>query len=336
MRSCFRRSTPGRAAFAVALVGMLGWSMPVDAGRTPRRSAPAPAVSDATRGAPPLWRVTRDGRTSYLFGTVHLPVDMETTLGPEGQAALDASTRVYVEVDLMAPGVVEEIGRLTIGRAELPPGQSLRGLISPTAWTRLVALAKGHVPADALDRMEPWFASVGVLPVLIIRDQGELPEPLRPGVPLDAVIASRAKARGNRVVPLETPHEAIQAFVSAGREDAVEMLEELILRPDWHRQDAIGLVDAYTANDDRRILKAFGRMRRKSPALTEHLLFRRNERWCERLDLWLGDGGLFVAAGAFHMFGERGLVALLRQRGYRVERVRPVPPAAGAPQPRRS
>ena len=107
------------------------------------------------------------------------------------------------------------------------------------------------------------------------------------------------------------------------------MLEEL-LRPSAH-QEFDDLVEAYVAHDDRRLAKAFGRLWRRKPAFAERLLFRRNELWCERLGLWLGDGGMFVAVGAFHMFGERGLVELLRRRGYRVERVRgPAPIAQGA------
>ena len=67
-------------------------------------------------------------------------------------------------------------------------------------------------------------------------------------------------------------------------------------------------------------MKAFGKLVRRKPALAERLLFRRNEAWCERLGRWLRDGHMFVAAGTFHMFGDRGLVTLLRQRGYQVER----------------
>ena len=69
------------------------------------------------------------------------------------------------------------------------------------------------------------------------------------------------------------------------------------------------------------MLKEFGRLVRRKPALAERLLFQRNEAWCERLVRWLDDGHMFVAAGTFHMFGELGVPAILRLRGYHVERV---------------
>ena len=100
------------------------------------------------------------------------------------------------------------------------------------------------------------------------------------------------------------------------------MVEEALARTDGDRAEFAGLVNAYVAEQDRPLMKTFGRLVRRKPALAERLLFRRNEAWIERLERWLGDGRMFVAAGTFHMFGERGLVALLRARGYRVERVR--------------
>ena len=41
------------------------------------------------------------------------------------------------------------------------------------------------------------------------------------------------------------------------------------------------------------------------------------ERMTERLD----QGGAFIAIGALHLPGEKGLVSLLKARGYRVEPV---------------
>ena len=104
------------------------------------------------------------------------------------------------------------------------------------------------------------------------------------------------------------------------------MVEEALANPEANRDAIAGLVGAYVAEDDRPIMKAFGKLVLRKPALAERLLFRRNEAWVERLVRWLRDGRMFVAAGTFHMFGDRGLVTLLRQRGYQVERV---PPNAG-------
>ena len=53
--------------------------------------------------------------------------------------------------------------------------------------------------------------------------------------------------------------------------------------------------------------------------------------WLER---WLPEGRVFVAVGVGHMYGERGLVSLLRQHGYRVERVEPFELAEPSPAPR--
>src|SRR5207245_8201462 len=145
----------------------------------------------------------------------------------------------------------------------------------------------------------------------------------RPAPILDAGIAARAKAHGARVVARDTPLEGIEAFSAIGRKEGARMLEQLLTTDvESQRHEIEGLIGAYVSDDDRHLVKAFGRLWRREPAVAEQILFRRNERWCERLALWLGDGGVFVAAGTFHMFGGRGLVGPLRRRGARVARVR--------------
>src|SRR2546427_4756050 len=114
--------------------------------------------------------------------------------------------------------------------------------------------------------------------------------------------------------------------------------------PEANRAAFAGLSGAYSAEDARPLMKSFGKLARRKPALAERLLFRRNEAWCERLVRWLRDGRMFVAAGAFHLFGDRGRGTLLRGRGDEGERARlpraeppggPPPRAAGLPPHRR-
>ena len=66
-----------------------------------------------------------------------------------------------------------------------------------------------------------------------------------------------------------------------------------------------------------------GQMKAHNPALYQALLKRRNELWAERLvsELAIGPKVELVNVGALHMLGDDGLPALLKARGYTVERI---------------
>jgi uncharacterized protein len=277
-------------------------------------SAPTPTAG----GAPLLWRVERDGRTSYLFGTVHLPLDLDTALGDEGRAALADAKRVFLELDHTQDLTFM---RQAIARSELPAPQSLHALLRPEAWRRLTAISRGQFDPEALDHLEPWFVALAAVRLSV--PARRVPSLRHDRLPLDAEIDARARARHIPVEALESTLEHLQVMSRMERTDGIAMLEEALAYPDASRDQLAGLVNAYVTVDERSLLKTFGRLVRHKPKLAERLLYRRNLKWCDRLALWLGDGRIFVAAGTFHMFGEYGVPTLLRIRGYHVERVRP-------------
>src|SRR6266545_6657606 len=94
-----------------------------------------PAARPVRRGTPLLWRVERDGRTSHLFGTVHLSIDLDTALGPEGRAALEGAKRVFLELDHSLE-TNATFTRQAIARGGLPEHEALHALLRPDAWNR--------------------------------------------------------------------------------------------------------------------------------------------------------------------------------------------------------
>ncbi|MCZ7593998.1 MAG: TraB/GumN family protein [Hyphomicrobium sp.] len=58
----------------------------------------------------------------------------------------------------------------------------------------------------------------------------------------------------------------------------------------------------------------------------EKLLTERNEKMRAVAEPLLDKGGVFIAVGALHLPGDKGLVALLRESGYTVSPDRVVPP----------
>jgi uncharacterized protein YbaP (TraB family) len=281
------------------------------------------AAAPARRGGPLLWRVEWYGHRSHLFGTVHLPLDLDKALGEEGRGALADAKRVFLEIDTSQQAALTFLLQ-ALHRAQLPEKQSLRAMLRPASWTRLSAATRNFLPPESLDRLEPWFVTLAVVHLAVPRRKP--PPGLRPGtLPLDQQIGDRAVARGVPVEGLESTLDHLQVLSRMPRQEGVEMIEEALANSDRDRDALATLVGAYIAEDDRPLLKAFGRLERRKPALAERLLYRRNDAWVVRLERWLRDGRMFVAAGCAHMFGERGLVAQLRRRGYQVERVRPAP-----------
>lgn len=281
----------------------------------------APPPPPAPHGARLLWRVERAGRVSHLFGTAHLGFDLDAALGPRGREALEHATRVFVEIDLTPGPAAKDFAQSLMARSQLPPDRSLHALLGPQRWKRLTELNRGRVPPERLDRLKPWFAAMLTEYVLIARGRTAPPPGVLSGRVLDVAIAERAKARGIRVAGLESPLEHVAAF-TAPEAEGIEMLDELLKSGEASQAELDELVDAYASGDDQRLRKAYGRLWRRKPLLAERLLFTRNERWCQHLDKWLPDGGMFVAVGMFHLLGDRGLVECLRRRGYRVARVR--------------
>ena len=53
----------------------------------------------------------------------------------------------------------------------------------------------------------------------------------------------------------------------------------------------------------------------------EDLLDRRNLRMADRMEERLQEGGAFVAVGALHLPGEKGILSLLNSKGYRLTRL---------------
>jgi uncharacterized protein YbaP (TraB family) len=64
-------------------------------------------------------------------------------------------------------------------------------------------------------------------------------------------------------------------------------------------------------------------MRTDYPELFERINTARNKAWLPKLEALLAelDKNVLVVVGALHLLGNDGLIALLRSRGYRVERL---------------
>ena len=86
------------------------------------------------------------------------------------------------------------------------------------------------------------------------------------------------------------------------------------------------LYAAWRRGDDKTLWREMGQaMRREYPALYRRINVARNDAWLAPLEARLhapGTDDTLVVVGALHLVGEDGVVAKLRAKGYKVERLK--------------
>jgi uncharacterized protein YbaP (TraB family) len=291
------------------------------------------AASCATRPPPPvetgqlfLWQVARPdgtGGVAHLLGTVHLSREA-LHFDPAVENALAEAEWLVLEIDpseqdpVVMRRLADEIGLFRDGR-------TLDEVVGPETWARLAAYTAGlGMPAEGFRRFEPWLALL-TLQVMALEQQGFGPER---GV--ERGLVGQADDLGKPTRGLETAADQLDAFDSLPLDLQVRMLREFLEGSASGGAEASGpgvaiLIDAWQKGDAARLESEIFDQLERDPTLApyfENLYFRRNREMAGQIGSFIDTGGRwFVAVGAAHMVGSRGVPSLLAEQGYRVERV---------------
>jgi uncharacterized protein YbaP (TraB family) len=324
----------------------------VEPGHCPPQVQPPAGVDTAPgvdRGM--LWQLQRDGRTSWLYGTLHVGRPGWQRPGPRVQAALQASDTLAVELDLDDPQLAAQMGtqmarrlqqettRPAAGTAAHPaadPGEGAAGALPPALARRLQA-------ARARGCLEPaqtgWMPPLMQVAALTLHDGRWLG--LDGAYGQERALGALARQRGMRVVSLETLEQQLTALQPTGPpaeqqrqlgaalqqlEDGSARLGLMRLAQAWSRGDLQALeryedwCECAPTDDDRRLLRQLNDAR--NPGLADGIAAQhaRGRR-------------VFAAVGALHMTGAQALPRLLAERGFRVRRMPLALGAGGAAEP---
>ena len=262
-----------------------------------------------------LWRISRDGRSSHVFGTVHVAQADWMYPGPRVAEAMRASDTFALELDLLDPGVMK---RLVEAMAAQP-----RTALPEPLQQRLQQWAEAEcLPAPALATLSPEMQVI-TLASLSGRRAG-----LDPAFGIDMFLSGWAHAQRKSVVSLETPELQLKALQMASPDETIEFIERALdeMTPGTPSPTMLRLAQAW-ADADLASLSAYADWcdclkTATDRALMARLLDDRNPALADAIAALHASGSrVFAAVGSLHFIGPLGLTALLEQRGYRVERV---------------
>ncbi|WP_423068166.1 TraB/GumN family protein [Devosia sp. CN2-171] len=269
---------------------------------------------------PALWRVSDADSSIYLFGSVHLFTKQVDWRTPQFDSILHSADHVYFEV-VMDIEAYSTITQITLTKGMFRDGRTLRDVLTPAQFTRLSTIA-GTVSADmaALQRMQPWLATMTLM-------QGAYP---KTAAGVETLVDSEVDPRRKR--GLETAAEQMGFLSDAPLDEQVTTLMSTLDGIESGAVSALDdLIDAWQSGDTASLAETIeAQVTPEDAALYNRLLTDRNARWVKPLETLLAtDDRSLVIVGAAHLVGPDGVPALLRDRGYTVERVDQSP--TGAP-----
>jgi uncharacterized protein YbaP (TraB family) len=261
-----------------------------------------------------LWRVEAPGvAPSYLYGTLHSDDERVLQLAAPVRRALAQSRRFALEM------VSDEAAIRRYRAAMVTREPHLAEVLGEADFDRVDGLlAERGISPQARGRFKPWAA-------LLVLVQ----PPEAAGIILDNQLLLEAERLGKPVTALENVEEQIAALDEMAPDSQLALLRRVIARQDEILLAVRPLTEAYLAGDLAAMWRVNADTMGDDPAIARHneiflarLLFERSERFAERLAPLLRQGGLFAVFGALHLYGERGVPALLARQGFRVRRVR--------------
>jgi len=293
---------------------------------TPKQTTPAPAPTptetdpwQAKAEAPAseseklkrvmLWSITKDGKTSYAFGTMHVGIDAER-LPKTVWDKVTGATSFAMETNAADVQILNLGARMS---------GSLRQELGPVYWEKLGKLIEPQMLA-AVDKKKPVIAAV----FLSMRGL-----PMR-GLGMDTALLAKAQMAGKPIVYLEPASKQAELLE---RHLDLKALKLVIDTADQGLELTKQMVTAYTAGDDKKLLELNDNQKAESLAhgYTEaeynkqgsDMLYDRNASWIPAIEAMHAKGGGFIAVGALHLVGKKSVLDLLGAKGYKIQRIEP-------------
>ena len=261
-----------------------------------------------------LWRVSKKGEApSHVYGTIH---DADARL-----AELPASVSGSFERarSLMLEFLPDAYTRERFIEAALfLDRQTLEDKIGAQDFARVLEeLAPIGLSREFVNKLKPWGALINLRAA---RGDG--------AATLEAQLLQRARARRMAVAQIEGVEEQIFTFDECPMESQVALLKHSLA----HRAELVELANRTMGAYLERDLAAIWRLREAFIArypevaahqavMTKRVLHDRSVVMAFRMQRELRRGDAFVAVGALHLYGDKGVLALLERDGYRATRV---------------
>jgi uncharacterized protein YbaP (TraB family) len=263
-----------------------------------------------------IWKVKSGSSTAYVLGSIHAMKQDVYPLDGRIEAAFRDSTALAFEIDLNID-FSKTLAMMTAS-AMYREGDSLRNHMSHSGYEVLSAeLTRSGLNIMLFDRCKPWVVAMTV----------EIFELARMGYSTELGIDKYFynRAGGRRVSALETLEYQVGLFDRFSDDEQEAFLLATIRSLRQLEREISTIVGYWKSGEADKLDALLSESIAKSPELAgiyERILYRRNMDMALRIEDYLRSGErYFVVVGAAHLVGSKGILQILRGRGYQVRQM---------------
>ncbi|MCF0056709.1 TraB/GumN family protein [Dyadobacter sp. CY356] len=280
------------------IIGLFFWAGIVSAQNTPKENSL-------------LWEISGKGlsKPSYLFGTIHLICPTDFSLSDSLKNAISKTQQLALEIDMDDPALMGTMTKTMF----MADGKTLQGILTENQYAQLSQFYKDSLGMSitSFGRAKP-FMLMGPMFNKILGCEPQSYE---------ISLMSLAAKQKSEVIGLETIEEQMAIFDTIPYNRQAEMLLSMIDKLPETKSEFHDMVELYKKQDLQSLYNLTLKSEFGMDGQDEVMLFQRNQKWIKRIDKVVHEKPTFIAVGAAHLGGEKGVIALLRKDGFRVRAV---------------
>ncbi len=269
-------------------------------------------------------------KPSYIVGTYHLAPASFVDSIPGARAVLETVDVVCGEV-VMSEMESSENQKKVSEAIMLPDGKSLTDIFAADEMLRINEYMDNllgmnldnPILKSQMGKMTPMALSTQLQLVQYMK----LTPGFNPMKLIDAHFQNTAKKAGKQVVGLETVDFQIETlYKGATIERQKQQLLCMIDNDEYYSLQMKQLAEAYFSQDMQALLEVteekIGNSCDSTPEEEEALIYGRNAAWVEKMPAMMDGAPTLFVVGAAHLPGEKGVLEMLKTKGYTVEAVK--------------
>ena len=255
-----------------------------------------------------FWKLeSPTGKTSYLFGTMHTDDNRVSDMTPNMLEAMKS-----VDTFMMEAEPTQDPSIFMMKEASLP------SLLTQAEFDQVRDLAELHaMHLGAAMQMKPWLLAVIF----------DLPKP-QTEFAQDNLLLTKSEDFGKEIKGLESSQEHFSIMDAFSIDEQMVMLRAVLKRtPAQKEADFERLMSAYLKGDSDKISaldeQITGGMLPKDiwAKMRVKLLDERNVVMAQRAIPAANEKPLFIAVGASHLAGDKGLIAAFKKAGFKLSAI---------------